>query len=459
MISPDKLERYKDFIDPDYSGVPYDPRKGIDRLLGVLSPDPKGIVLAAMGSDWYSGRTSLTLPISHWLEDLGLDKNIWPIQIPSAWRYCETNNDAGEVVDGSLVSLGAVVKKIENPSQRLYSRSTAGAELALPLVQQAVLFVSKAIEYAEARSLEGKKPPKFDSMWRIIGPVNSTTDQRRPLAVYDTIDFLIHNPGRYRPVDLQDSTHLSQGTLDSVLSSLGNCGVIDYETPKIEREGKSAINWSVYEVDSRELLDTIDASEMKKNIKKIYPYFRQYGVLIKVLNHIREFPDSGYEYKQLADKLGIAKNYISFVLSALAKLGILKRPNLDLRGASQASASANDLTHILYDLVCAPTNEVTATLTPLPLRIWDKEKVAVYLQNYNDERSQNGLKGGQEARDLITDILQQDTEMKLSHIIDSFNSRLERELKNGAIYHHLKILIESGILKQTRPGYYRLIQK
>ena len=175
-ITAERLERYRDFVDPDNTGASYDQRKGLERLLGVLSPDPKGVVLAAMDTDWYGSHSQLRSRIFAWLTDLNLPFRVWPITSQAAWSYIQTqDHQSSEYIDGSLVHLGSVVKKIEQDSfQSLYQRSLAGAELAMPLVQQAVTFVIEARKYAERQMLNGKEFPKFDSLWRLLGALNSS---------------------------------------------------------------------------------------------------------------------------------------------------------------------------------------------------------------------------------------------------------------------------------------------
>ncbi len=220
MISPEKLVRYKDFVDPENLGVPYNPRAGLEKLLGAITPDPKGVVLASMRSDWYGKSGELNKAVFNWLTSLGLSSEIWPLSHRGAWKYCQYQNLQGEITDGSLVDLGSVVKKAEDSSQLLYSRSIAGTELALPLVSQAMAFVTKAQEYGA--------PPKFDSMWRILSQVSSHCQNRRPLLVFDTIKFLIENPGSHQQIDLRKEFGIGQRRMGDCLTSLSYSGVINY---------------------------------------------------------------------------------------------------------------------------------------------------------------------------------------------------------------------------------------
>src|SRR5205814_800208 len=101
-----------------------------------------------------------------------------------------------------------------------------------------VRFVFRAREHARKQEMAGKPFQKFDSMWKILSTLNSTGDHRRPLAVWKTINYLANNPGKYRKVDIQEATQIPASILTNVLISLADCGVIDYESPLKEVEGK-----------------------------------------------------------------------------------------------------------------------------------------------------------------------------------------------------------------------------
>lgn len=459
MISPDKLERYRDFVDPERTGAPYDPRQGLERLMGILSPDPKGIVLAAMDQDWYGGRSQLQARIFSWLEGLGLPISIWPLSAPSNWNYIARKDENGEIVDGSLVELGAVIKKAEDPFQVLYQRSVAGGELAISLVQQSVRFVSRAREITQTK-VQGKTPHKFDSMWRVIGAVNSSTGLRRPLAIFDTIDFLVHNPGKQRKEDLKDGTDLSEGRLNLILESLGNFGIIDYISPKIEKEGQPGRGWSIYTLVSPQSTMDLNPDQIYSDIRNMRRSFTHRTYFERVINYIKGHPSYKYESGVLVNELKINPPHVANTLSLLADLGILERPDPGFKGGERASiATANDLTHIFYDLVCAPARALAETLSPLPLKTWNRSEVVVYLDNYDEERSQFGPQRGDEVRSLLLNILQAGLEMKISHIVDLYNEQSARELKDNAVRNQLRKLLDLGEIEQPKPKYYRIVNK
>lgn len=460
MISLEALERYCDFVDPERTRVPYNPRQGLERLLGVLSPDPKGIVVAAMDQEWYGTKDQLKSSVYAWLGKLGLEPKVWPIASSGAWQYCERRNKAGEIIDGSLVDLGAVVRKAEDSSQTLYFRSIAGAELVTPLVQQAVKFVTKANEYAEMQRQQGLIPQRFESMWRIIGGVNSSTEHRRPLIIWDVINFLIQNPGQQRQIDMINGMNSSHSPLILPLISLGNCGIIDYQSPMGYTEGHSNKGWSVYTPANPHSVKDLDPNAVYQEIKGIKGKFSQRANLTDVLDYIKEFPESEYERGEVARKLRLHPSNISTIFSSLVELGILKRPGYGFKGGEKVSlASANDLTRIFYDMVCAPAYQIAYTLSPLSQNPWSKKEVAAYLDNYNEERSSVGPKGGEDIRVVLTDVLPKDgSEIKRDTIINLYNNQGQRRLKPRTLGYHLGLLVESGELEQPKPGYYRIIK-
>ncbi len=460
-VSPERLERYRDFVDPDKTGAPYNPRQGLERLLGVLSPDPKGVVLAAMGQDWYGSESKLQSMVFSFLKELDLPTGIWPLTLRANWSYLESKDKrSGQIIDGSLVDLGAVVKKVEPDPFRVFYQRSLGSELALPLVQQAVMFVPRAREYAERQKLLGKESPKFDSMWRIIGSVQSRTELRRPLSVFDIIEFLVHNSGQHREKDILDQTKISQGRLTDTLSSLSDCGIIGYISPQTDKEGQKGKGWVVYT-----LVNSQDAADLTPDntyqaIRNIESSFFRRSSLAKIIDHIKEYPDDEYEHRALAKKLNIRLDHASNILSLLAGVDILTRPDPGLKGGEvQTSAEANSLTHLFYELVCAPAKETADTLSPLPLRPWHRQEIAVYLQNYDEERSNSGPQGGEDARSLLLRILSQaGGEMKMSYVVDLYNERAGTKLQDTSLSSHLRMLLGMSLVEQPKPGYYRLVK-
>lgn len=236
-IPPDRLERYLDFVSRHSDNSIYNPERGIQGLLSVLTPDPKGVILWSMadGEAYFNAR-HLHQSVLTWMERIGLPKATFPLSYGGIWVYCEQRSNEGEIVDGSLVDIGAVVKDVyETTPQGLktgYSISPAGNELARPLILNAMEFVYMAEE--------SSTPHTYDSMWKIFGAVNSRGEKRRQLAVFDIIRFLIENPTGYRRVDISDALkgRIDDGVVSSILNSLGSSGLIHYESGYRDVHGK-----------------------------------------------------------------------------------------------------------------------------------------------------------------------------------------------------------------------------
>lgn len=457
MASPERLEKYQDFITVHSTDGAYDPRKGLEGLLSIVSPDPKGVVLASMEE----GRIYFTPYDLHnqtlnFLENLGLSKDIFPITLFPTWRYCERSKD-GQVVEGSLVKIGSVVKQAYYDTaaglQTGFIRSEAGRDLGIPAVQQVTEFVFKA------RS--SHIPHRFDSMLRILGVASSFPGRRRPLAVFDVISYLTTHKGKHRQVDIAAGLQTySRGQLALVLSSLGNCGLINYLSAARETEGKPKKGWSVYLLEiTKEQLENIDISNLYQQIKREKTFYNS-SDFSKVIDYIRGHPNEEYERNSLSEKLSINIQNISSILSWLQSKDYLKLPDYGFKGGKVSSqASANDLTVLFYDLVCLPLKGMAENLSTVPIRAFDKEKLAIFLGNYQEERSQLGLQGGEEVRVTLLTVLSKSKgdEMKRSYIEELYNQQSDRYLKSNSLGNHLRFLIKQGLIEQTRPGFYRLL--
>jgi len=161
------------------------------------------------------------------------------------------------------VKIGAEVKQAHllpswGDPRTGYIKSRAGSELAVPLLPYACDFVFRA-----GQSSIGHK---FDSMWRVIGAIESKTDRRRPWAVFKVVEFLIQHLGRNRRMDLEDELagQIDGCVVSSVLNNLGNAGLIDYLSPDREIEGKKAKGWSRYKLKDTQKLTFYKIIKLKE---------------------------------------------------------------------------------------------------------------------------------------------------------------------------------------------------
>lgn len=467
MVHPDRLERYKDFVEIHsdlVDGQPvYNPNKAFTGLLSILSPDPKVVVLAGMEENTiYFPYHQLHRDVLLWLNNLGVAPSVFPITLASSWNYL-VGKKKQERYDGSLVEIGAVVREAHlisswGDDRTGYIKSRAGSELAVPLFPYACEFVSRAKEYAETQKSQGKTPHEFDSMWRIIGSPSSQTDRRRPWAVFKVIEFLIQNPGFHRCEDLIKNLgeQINYAVISHVLNSLGKTGIIDYYSPFRDIDGKRTKGWIAYKLRSRQSLQDFD--NLYQAIKDEIEYFENKGMLGRLRDYILENPDTAYEANAVAQRLAVDRStLISHLFSSLAKIKVLQKETELTGGEIQSQASANDLTKMFNDMVLSIVRAVADTLTSPPTKPLDPPKLTYFLQNYQTERSYVGPTGGEEVRECIIAILANYPEpMKLSHITQEYNHLADRQLFNHSIRSQLRVLIDQGLVKSPRKGYYSL---
>ncbi|MBI4038974.1 hypothetical protein HY384_03375 [Candidatus Daviesbacteria bacterium] len=237
-ISPERLERYSDFVIIHSVNGVYDSEKGLGGLLTTLVPDAKPVVLAAMfPEEIYFSAGQLHRDVRTWLENRGVSGEVFPIGQAAAWQYCEQRKS--QEIGGSLVKLGAVVRQAQMVSgwgeYRIgYIKSAAGTELAVPLMPYAVEFVDKAEQSGILY--------QYDSMWRLLGFASSLNDRRRPSAVFKVIEFLIQNQKVYRSTDIKEGLEgqINRTTIFEILNNLGQAGIIDYDSPDRYVKGQKA---------------------------------------------------------------------------------------------------------------------------------------------------------------------------------------------------------------------------
>lgn len=457
-ISPDKLDRYKDFVvlHSTNNGV-YNPESGLGSLLSTLTPDPKPVVLTAM----QQGTVYFTLHQLHrdvltWLENYGVPKNAWPITKFTPWSYCEYRRDQTKQ-DGSLVEIGAVVKQAHLTSfwggiRTGYIKTVAGGELADPLLPYVCNFVYQAGQ--------SNIPHQYDSTWRLFGNVCSPNDHRKPLAVFRVVEFLIQNPKPHRALDIQEELkeHAGHGSISLLLNCLGEAGVITYDSPDREIGGRRTRGWSRYGLKDEARLQDLDS--LYAEIKRIRKHFTMQTSLKRICEFILQNPMSTLASCELSEKFGIPVTQVSTIFSSLVQTGVLDlRPGFK-GGVIKSSASVNDLTKMLYDEVLLPAREIANTLTPPPAKLLESLELTYFLQNYQVERSHMGPLAGDEVRKDILDILNDPNRpMKLSHVAEIYNSgRSERKLGRGSIRRHLNLLVTQGLIRIPKQGYYQLVQ-
>ncbi len=470
QIPPARLERYEHFArlnSPDGRPEHYDPDRGLEALLSAVTPDTKVVVLMAMArnrNEYFYGTRRLYSAVLEQILGIGLPQGAYPLSENGTWKYCEDINGMGDKIDGSLVNVGAVVKHVHMPTpsglKTGYQVSSAGAELAVPLGLAAIEFVWKAINSDIWH--------KYDSMWRVLGSVVSSTNQRKQLTVFYVVKHLVENLGYHRITDIENALHprIARTNLSNTLISLGDAGIIDYQSPLRDINGRRGVGFVSYALSNSYMLNlALKRQEFNREIDRVYheikirrPGFDLRNGVVRILTFILNNPSETYEYNDLARKSSFKwRNQVSSVLSALEEVGVLER-TINFRGHSIMSrARANNLTSILYHTFLVPARESANTLTPYEINITDlNTKMELFFENYQAERSHIGPEGGKETRNWILQVLMPDDALKLSAIVQRVNMISTRNMSSSGVRRQLIKLKETGQVISPKRGYYQL---
>lgn len=447
-----RLERYSDFVSRHSDNGVYNPEKGLEGLLASITPDSKVPVLNGMQTgDVYFTKHQLRTATLNWLDSIGVDRSLFKMDPSAVWEYCQRRDKEGNEVDGSLVNVGVVVKEVYDITpeglRTGYHVSTAGQELAIPTGLDAIEFVHQA--------RNNKNSPKYKSMGRLLGGVQSRTGKRRPLAVYKIVKFLAENQGHHRFQDIVDALKddINQTAISYVLNSLGAAEIIDYESPARDIEGKRTKGWVTYSRIRTEGLDSVYERIRQKN-----PKFYSKANLSEILKFIEANPNLKYESNDIATKLQIYVKGVQHILSSLAEanIGILRRES-SFRGTETLTrARANDFTHMFYEIVLQPAWYSASTLTPTELRPINSNKIIEFLENNQEETSHIGPGTGEEIRNVILHILSSGEEVKKSSITNAVNEALVRGITEHACGKQLDNLIHEELVEKARRGFYKI---
>lgn len=452
-------DRYKEFVSMHSTEGIYDPEKGLEGLLSCLTPDTKAVALLSMqrGEDYF---TSLDLfkKISNYLENYGLNKKDFPLSSTAPWVYCFTYKKADkQFIDGSLIDIGAVIKKtiyVTNEGLKTGCEiSQAGEELCKPLISRTIHFVNEARE---------KNLLKSYSMFKILGAVNSITEKRRQISVFNIVKALVENPNLNSASEIKELLGSKQNHpyIAEALISLGETGIINYESPYKEINGKWIKSFKTYSLTKEGLARLKDKEEVYKKMKNI-EICHSIGFnrknLSESIDYILDNPDEKYDYLSLAEKFG-ATDYRPFrtILWALTKSGYLNSLFDDnMHTAAKTKMSANYATHFFYDSVLLPAHESAKNLEPTNDVGISSNELKNFLANFRREKTRIGPDGGDEIKAAILRVLENE-EMKRSLIVQKCSPLITRKL-NGASYDiHINSLIKEGIIERTKKGHYKL---
>ena len=383
----ERAGRYNTFTERHKQGGEYRWELGLGGLLSALSPDPKAFTLYSMplGTPSFTSR-QLYGNVLNFAESLGLPRR-FPVAYSPVWQYCSHP----QTVEGSLVSIGTVVRELRyltpEGERTAYLTSEAGHDLARPLVVAG----AEWIRWAGNSDIQHK----YDSMWKVLGAVASKTENRRPLAIYRIVEYLVRNRGYHRLHDLIEEFggRINDGVISNIMNSLGDAGIIDYESPSRDVQGVRARGWATYRLNRMMYF-----GQALDGIRKVDSDFHNVGYLRAVINHVKPNGNEVYEANDLSQKLKIGQTNIPHILSLLKTIGMLKRECGFSGGTLLSKAGANDLTRSLYEMVLVPARETAEALKPAHTRQLTPELARGLLVNYQEERTNKGPEGGEETR-------------------------------------------------------------
>lgn len=435
----------------EFKEINPDEKSRIEALTsGILSPDPKGIALLSMEEGKAYTEAELYKQVLEFL-----NSDWFPVTRSAVWRYCYGHPTRR--IKGSLHGIGAVVELKIKPSPTsskyvvAYQKTDAGADLGDPTV----CIGTKLVNELDRMKI------KYKSLWRIIGtPIKrKDAEYRRGYAVYEVIKLLAENRNsEFRHGDIiEELKELDDIVISSLLNELGYAGVISYESPQKDLEGKRARGWASYEL-IKKYIDFKDALAKIKERKRFYIP----GYLKKITKYINEHPHEKYDRNKLSERLGISARDVSKILSSLKEVGYL-----DCKFSGRRSiAKANEATLVLWQGL-EMIGKVAKTLDPYtdgfmdakqeyeanPER-WRKEMLN-QLYIYDEERSHYGASGGEEIRKALLE-LPVGREFKLSQIKEIIEEKRGKRLTSRCILRHLKLMPDH--FRKTSVGYYERIK-
>ena len=170
-----------------------------------------------------------------------------------------------------------------------------------------------------------------------------------------------------------------------------------------------------------------------------------------MLDYIRQRPLSRFVVSEISEQLKMKRSETLYLLTYFARTGVLIREDKFKGGEVVSQASANSLTHLLYNTVLKPAWDSAITLKPYDIEVEDLDrKLKFFLSNYGEEKSNRGEKGGSELRDTIIEVLNEKAGMKLSHVRQEVNRRTGRNLTEGAFTHQINKLRKRGLVVKRK---------
>lgn len=411
---------------------------------GLLTPDPKGVVLWSMEE----GVSYTVGELHQQVKEFAGDR--LPISYPAMWSYCRGNGRHPGVLEKFAFVANEMDGVVSGPFA--FEKTAAGADFGDAIAARAVW-------------LGGQLTSKYRSMLKIFGGTNRKGDAktRRGFAVYKVVKLLAEQAEQvYRAADIADLTGVSTGILTLALNSLGQAEIIDYESPQRDIDGQVATGWAQYRLVNKDLL-TKDVEELYDEYRqdRSFSYLKAY--LRSVLDYICRHPEAVYSADTLPQIVGMDRDYVSNILSFLKSRGFLES---DFPGGVKSRAKANQNTRLLWEHLLQPIEAVAHRLDPtdckgfydvldsyLSQRETRRDHLQRMLAQYQAERVNRGT---EKARDTDVVLLTLPKKaMKLSAIVERVNGVRKPHLSSDTVRYHLEGLIRAGRFERPKRGHYR----
>ncbi len=414
---------------------------------GLITPDPKAVVLWSMEQGVSYTIGELHRQVKEFVGDR------LPISRLGMWSYCKGKGQYPSVLErfGFITNENAMSAGAVGPFA--VEKTPAGADFGDAIA-------------ARALWLSGKLTSKQRSMLRIFGPPHKKGDAktRRGFSVYRVVKLLAEQPDQvYRTTDIADLTGVTMGILTLVLNSIGPAGIVDYESPSRDIDGRVATGWAQYRLVNKDLL-TKDLKELYDEYRQDRPFSYTKAYVRSVLNYIRHHPGAVYSADTLPQVVGVGRDYVSNILSFLKNRGFLES---DFQGGVILSKTkANENTRLLWEHLLKPIEAVAHRLDPTDCKgfydVLDSyqshpetrtDHVQRMLVHYQVERVHRGIEAARDT-DVVLLALPKKA-IKLSTIVNKVNGARESCLSSDTVRRHLDGLIRAGRFEKPNRGHYR----
>jgi len=414
---------------------------------GLLTPDPKPVVLWSMEQGVSYTVGELYRQVAEFVGDRP------PICRSGVWSYCKGKGQWQAVLEkfGFIANENAMEAEATGPFA--VEKTPAGADFGDAIAARAVW-------------LCGKLTSKHRSLLKIFGAPHKKGDAktRRGLAIYRVVKLLAEQPQQvYRTTDIADLTGVSMGILTLALNTIGQAGIIEYESPSRDIDGQVATGWAQYRLVNKDLL-TKDVEQLYDEYRQERPFSYLKAYLRSVLDYIRHHPEAVYSADTLPQIVAVDRDYVSNILAFLKNRGFLES---DFQGGVILSKTrANENTCLLWEHLLKPIEAVAHRLDPADCKgfydVLDSyvshpetrtDDVQRMLARYRAERVHQGFDTARDT-DVVLLALPKKA-MKLSTIVEKVNGTRQSSLSSATVRYHLDGLIRAGRFEKSKRGHYR----